>query len=578
MHCKALHLSSSQYALLLAHCQTPVNKTMEERMGRGVPLFVEPERPEEVVERIVYLLENVKDIQRILLENLLKKHGDCEYLEKYKKDGKIDVQTFRERVPLITYEDIQRDIQRTAQRGKHANILCCEEPVHFHQRKSTVKRTSAGGIGMTFFFGGDCLKTPGGHDLLLVSSWFVRQSMSAYRQTPERFASPLEVILCRDFAQSVYCQLLCGLIRSAEVAMMSSLIISVLATAVTFLQENWEELCNDISTGKLSARITDQKVRRAVSQILHTPDPELAAKIRAECSKDTWAGILTRLWPNLRFISGICTGSLLQFVDHFEFFTDHKVPVVCLVYGSSEGAIGMNPYPDAHPNDITYVFLPQMGYFEFRNIRDSSVVDISDVVVGEDYEFIMTNLSGLWRYKMADVLKCVGYIHSSPEFKFLGRENTLVNVAQEIVHEYEMTLAVESAAKLHLFAGAHLMGYTTTVNVKSFPGHYVVFWELQIEHSSAEGEHQEELEQCCLAIENSLNEKYRADRNMGTIAPLEINLVKPGSFSNLMQQAQATRCSTQLKQTRTYKPDHPAVQFLYSAAQHKFRSSKALTL
>ncbi|BFI27848.1 protein MpGH3B [Marchantia polymorpha subsp. ruderalis] len=336
MHCKALHLSSSQYALLLAHCQTPVNKTMEERMGRGVPLFVEPERPEEVVERIVYLLENVKDIQRSLLENLLKKHGDCEYLEKYKKDGKIDVQTFRERVPLITYEDIQRDIQRTAQRGKHANILCCEEPVHFHQSggtsggklkmlpvtgsaretlveyfvmidawfhmKSTVKRTSAGGIGMTFFFGGDCLKTPGGHDLLLVSSWFVRQSMSAYRQTPERFASPLEVILCRDFAQSVYCQLLCGLIRSAEVAMMSSLIISVLATAVTFLQENWEELCNDISTGKLSARITDQKVRRAVSQILHTPDPELAAKIRAECSKDTWAGILTRLWPNLRFI------------------------------------------------------------------------------------------------------------------------------------------------------------------------------------------------------------------------------------------------------------------------------------
>ncbi|KAG6555202.1 hypothetical protein Mapa_003241 [Marchantia paleacea] len=577
-------------------------------MGRGIPLFVDPEHPEDVVDRIVNLLENVKEVQRRLLENLLERHGDCEYLRKYKKDGKIEVQTFRERVPVITYEDIEGDIQRTAQQEKHPDILCCEEPVHFHQSggtsggklkllpvtasaretlveyffmidawfqmKSTVQRRTADGIGMTFFFGGDCLKTPSGHDLLLVSSWFARSSICAYRQTPERFASPLDVILCKDFHQSVYCQLLCGLIRSSEVVMMSSLIISVLATALTFLKENWEEMCNDIDTGKLSARITDEKVRLALSQILHTPNPELASRIRAVCSKDTWAGILLRLWPKLRFISGISTGPLLQFVDHFEFFTDHKVPVVSLLYGSSEGGIGINPYPDAHPSDVTYVFLPQMGYFEFRNLKDSSVVEISDVIVGEEYEFIMTNLSGLWRYKMADVLKCVGYYHSSPEFRFLGRENTLVNVAQEIVYEYEMTSAVESAAKLHLFSGAHLMGYTTTVNINSLPGHYVVFWELQVDHSTSEDEHQEELEQCCLAIENGLNEKYTDDRNLGTIGPLEIILVKPGSFSKLTQQAQANRCSNQLKQTRTYKPDHPAVQFLYSAAQQKFRTSR----
>ncbi|KAG6549536.1 hypothetical protein Mapa_008917 [Marchantia paleacea] len=576
-------------------------------MGRAIPMFVDPPHPEAIVERTEKLLENAKQVQRRVLENLLEKHGGCDYLRRFQADRKIDIQTFRNESP-ITYEDIDGDIQRIAQEEKHSDLLCCEETVHFHrsggtsggklkilpvtataretlvdyfttvdawfQMKSKWHATTNDGIGMTFFFGGDFSKTANGKELLQVSSWLARSSVCAYRQTPACFACPLEVVLCKDFHQSMYCQLLCGLIRSSEVVVMSSLIISILATALTFLRENWEEMCNDIETGKLSGCITDDTLRLALSNILNAPNPKLASRIRAECSKDSWAGILMRVWPKLRFISAIATGPMLQFVDHFDFFSDSKIPVLTLLYGSSEGCIAINPHPDAHPNDVTYVFLPQMGYYEFRNVKDSSVVEISDVTVGEEYEFVLTNLSGLWRYKMGDVLKCIGFFHSSPEFRFLGRENVLVSVAHENIYEYEMTSAVESAAKLHLFPGAHLMGYTTTVYTKCLPGNYVVFWELQLDHPASEDDHQEELEQCCLAIENGLNEKYRRDRNLGTIGPIEIILVKPGSFSALSQQAQATRCSNQMKQTRTYKLDHPAVQFLYSSAQQKFRSTR----
>jgi auxin responsive GH3 family protein len=57
-------------------------------------------------------------------------------------------------------------------------------------------------------------------------------------------------------------------------------------------------------------------VRETVSGILIWPDPELAGFIRAECSKYDWAGIITRVWPNAKYLDTMVTGSMAQYVPN----------------------------------------------------------------------------------------------------------------------------------------------------------------------------------------------------------------------------------------------------------------------
>ncbi|ONK60017.1 uncharacterized protein A4U43_C08F13330 [Asparagus officinalis] len=79
---------------------------------------------------------------------------------------------------------------------------------------------------------------------------------------------------------------------------------------------------------------------------------------------------------------------------------------------------------------------------------------------------------------------------------------------------------------------AHLEADTRTI-----PGHYVIYWELLLRNPD-HGPGQAVLEKCCLAMEEELNTVYRQSRVAdGSIGPLEIRVVRPGTFEELMDYA-----------------------------------------
>ncbi|KAG8642667.1 hypothetical protein MANES_12G109300v8 [Manihot esculenta] len=359
------------------------------------------------------------------------------------------------------------------------------------------------------------------------------------------YTSPYETMICPDTFESMYTQMLCGLIMREEVLRVGAVFASGLLRAIRFLQVNWKQLVEDISSGTLNPKVTDPSVMECMSKILK-PKPELAELIVKQCSEENWEGIIKRIWPNTKYLEAIITGAMAQYIPTLEYYSA-DLPMASTLYASSECYCGLNLKPMCKPSDICYTIMPNMGYFEFLPHEPSApkpsrdcpprLLDLADVEVDKEYELIITTYSGLYRYRVGDILRVTGFYNKAPQFRFIRRKNALLSIDSDKTDEAELQKGIENASSLLREFNTSVVEYTSYAETKTIPGHYVIFWELLVK-DPANSPTEEVLSQCCLAIEESLNSVYRQGRVAdNSIGPLEIRVVKNGAFEELMDYA-----------------------------------------
>ena len=269
------------------------------------------------------------------------------------------------------------------------------------------------GKGMYFLFIKSESKTPGGLPARPVLTSYYKSSHFKNRPYDPytNYTSPNQTILCPDSYQSMYSQMLCGLCQHKEVLRVGAVFASGFIRAIKFLEKHWPELTRDIRTGTLSSEITDLSVREAVGEILK-PDPKLADFIESECMKNSWQGIITRLWPNTKYVDVIVTGTMSQYIPTLDYYSN-GLPLVCTMYASSECYFGVNLRPVCKPSEVSYTLIPTMAYFEFLPVHRNSgvtssislpkaltekeqqeLVDLVDVKLGQEYELVVTTYAG----------------------------------------------------------------------------------------------------------------------------------------------------------------------------------------
>jgi auxin responsive GH3 gene family len=361
------------------------------------------------------------------------------------------------------------------------------------------------------------------------------------------YTSPTAAILCADAFQSMYAQMVCGLCQRHDVLRLGAVFASGLLRAIRFLQLHWSQLADDIESGSLTPRVTDRSVRDAVAGIL-CADPELARFVRAECSRGDWAGIVTRVWPNTKYLDVIVTGAMQQYIPTLEYYSG-GLPMACTMYASSECYFGLNLRPMCDPSEVAYTIMPNMGYFEFLPVDGAScvasgeLVDLACVEAGRDYELVITTYAGLYRYRVGDILRVTGFHNAAPQFRFVRRKNVLLSIESDKTDEAELQRAVERASALLRPHGAAVVEYTSHASTRSIPGHYVIYWELLLTTITNNIKNTKAvdgavLDACCLEMEEALNSVYRQSRVAdGSIGPLEIRVVRSGTFEELMDYA-----------------------------------------
>lgn len=537
------------------------------------------EKSAKALQFIEEMTRNTDSVQEKVLTEILSQNAETEYLKRFGLNGATDRDTFKSKVPVVTYEDLLPDIQRIAN-GDRSPILCAHPISEF----LTSSGTSAGerklmptiheemdrrqllysllmpvmnqyvpdldkGKALHFLFIKAETKTPSGLVARpVLTSYYKSEQFKKRPFDPYNvLTSPNEAILCPDSFQSMYTQMLCGLIMRHEVLRLGAVFASGLLRAIRFLQLNWKQLAHDISTGTLNPKITDPSIKECMSKILK-PDPELADFITKECSGENWERIIPRIWPNTKYLEVIVTGAMAQYIPTLDYYSG-GLPKPCTMYASSECYFGLNLKPMSEPAEVSYTIMPNMGYFEFLPHDDSSspitlsrdspprLVELADVEVGKYYELILTTYSGLCRYRVGDILQVTGFHNTDPQFRFVRRKNVLLSIDSDKTDEAELQKAIENASELLKEFNTSVVEYTSFADTKSIPGHYVIYWELLMKDSSYPPTN-EVLNKCCLVMEESLNSVYRQGRNAdNSIGPLEIRVVKNGTFEELMDYA-----------------------------------------
>ena len=130
-----------------------------------------------------------------------------------------------------------------------------------------------------------------------------------------------------------------------------------------------------------------------------------------------------------------------------------------------------------HMGDESYVLLPESGFYEFIPARggdDERTYNIDELEVGEDYEIVITNLSGLYRYRIRDVIRVTGYYNETPLVRFIYRKNQLVSIAGEKTNEESLRWTVEEFSRE---SGVEVVDYSVYEDTATAPGRYVILIE-----------------------------------------------------------------------------------------------------
>ncbi|KAL7158868.1 hypothetical protein ABFS83_02G172200 [Erythranthe nasuta] len=522
--------------------------------------------PEAVIEEFEALSRDAERVQRETLRTILEQNGETEYLQRWGLNGRTDPHSFKTRVPLVSHADLEPYIQRIAD-GKSPSALTGKPittislssgttqgkpkfvPFNDELMDSTMQiyKTSfafrnreypiANGKALQFIYSSKQFKTKGGLAAGTATTNVYRnekfkKTMRAM-QTP--CCSPDEVIFGPDFNQSLYCHLLCGLISRDKIQVVSSTFAHSIVHAFRTFEQVWEDLVTDIRKGSLNSRITVPSVRTAVTKLLE-PNAELADKIYQTCAGlSNWYGVIKELFPNTKYIYGIMTGSMEPYLKKLRHYAG-GLPLLSADYGSSEGWVGANVNPLLPPEMATFAVLPNIGYFEFIPLKEGSdggerdAVGLTEVEVGAEYEIIVTNFAGLYRYRLGDVVKVKGFHNSTPELQFICRRNLLLTVNIDKNTEKDLQIAVESAANLLASEKQELVDFTSRVNSAVDPGHYVVFWEI-----SGDPQNNEVLQECCNCLDRSfVDAGYVGSRKINAIGPLELRIVRKGTFHKIL--------------------------------------------
>ncbi|PHT43330.1 hypothetical protein CQW23_17355 [Capsicum baccatum] len=503
--------------------------------------------------------EESVDVQRQTLRRILELNHGVEYLKKWIGDIRIQEMDDNEMesiyaslVPLASHVDLEPFTQRIA--DGDTTPLLTQQPItnlslssgttegrqkfvpftqHSSQTTLQIFKLAAayrsriypirgGGRILEFIYSSKQCKTKGGVIVgTATTHYYASEEFKIKQQQTKSFTcSTEEVISCGDYQQSTYCHLLLGLYFSHEVEFVTSTFAYSIVQAFRSYEEMWKELCHDIREGTLSSRINIAKVRKAVLGTTQ-PNPELASRIQSVCEKlekEDWFSIIPKLWPNAKYVYSIMTGSMQPYLTKLRHYSG-ELPLVSADYGSTESWIGVNVDPKTPPEKVTFAVIPTFSYFEFiplyrhksnHNYQNGNInstnydfiegdpVSLSQVKTGQQYEVVLTTFTGLYRYRLGDVVEVEGFFKNTPKLNFICRRNLILTVNIDKNTEKDLQLVVERGSQiLSKSKQTELVDFTSHANVATQPGHYVIYWEIK-------GEIDEKvLDECCRDMDAS---------------------------------------------------------------------------
>ena len=279
--------------------------------------------------------------------------------------------------------------------------------------------------------------------------------------------SPIPVLFPNGYIPLMYLKAR-YILADRATSFMFSVFMTNLVDMMVYIQRNWEMLVEDIRTGTFNEEIKIDDQTRAELMKVTRPEPKRAAELEAEFRKGFDTPIIPRLWPKMSFISTIGTGGFAAYTRAMRNYSGN-VPIDFSIYGASEGMMAAC----TEIEKPEFALLCDSCFFEFipADAPDGATdtLNIDQLETGKEYELILTNLSGFYRYRIKDVVKVLGYESGCPRITFSYRKSQLMDLAGEKITEAMMDEAIRRTGEE---LKVNIVDYCVYPNRDISPSHY----------------------------------------------------------------------------------------------------------
>lgn len=199
-----------------------------------------------------------------------------------------------------------------------------------------------------------------------------------------------------------------------------------------------------------------------------------------------------------------------------------------------------------------YCLVPRAMFFEFLPVTSADGAVVQEGTTGEgvdirpetllahelqhgqDYEVVVTTLTGLCRYRIGDVVRVVGRHFDAPVVEFRFRRGTILNLRGEKSTEIHLAEALRSVFPMESDSPSSVPTVTEYATVEALPSHQLPHYRVYVECKRGSSPLKSETTSHDFDIAlGEANPVYGTWRKKGAIGPCEVVEVTTGAFEEL---------------------------------------------
>lgn len=261
--------------------------------------------------------------------------------------------------------------------------------------------------------------------------------------------SPEEILFPKETIDPRYPRLLFALMDKDVGQIVAPFTWGLLDT-MRYFEKHSESLLDDIENGTVSRSSGLPEDLCQALEAKMRPAPERARELQAEIARG-FEGIVSRIWPKCARIVSAGTGAFTVYSDMLRYYTGN-IPRNNGFFATSEALIGRSMGDESNE----YALSTDSAFFEFLEPGSQEAVNVEGLECGKEYEIILTNDAGLYRYHLGDVIRIQRVELGVPIFTYEYRLDEQCVLPGVSIHERDLTqaalaLARRSAAEIRDF-------------------------------------------------------------------------------------------------------------------------------
>ena len=486
-------------------------------------------------------------VQKKLLQDILRNNASSQYGKKYQFSRITNIREYQKNIPISEYDQIKDFIQNQEQTH---SVICSKafmynqtsgttgEPKYIPITKESITDLKHAQQISAWHNYNSCPEAYQGKLLGIVSpaieghldsgTPYGAASGHIYNTMPDiarkKYVLPSELFSIENYTHKYYILTRIAL-EEESITFMGTANPSTFHKIEETIKTNVDSLIKDLNNGtcKYLGEL-EPSLRTQIEKFIKTNKQRAASLLQLQQQGSI---SLSSLWPHLKLITtwtkgscGIALSSLLQ-------NQNHHIDVCELGYLASEmrGSIVIDP------KNGTEILNTQSVFFEFCE-RDkweqgeTKLLTLNEIEKNLEYYIFITTKTGLYRYNMNDIIKVTGYYNNTPTIQFQQKGKGVTNITGEKLYESQILSAMQ---EIEQELSLDFNFYQAVADEEA--QQYIIYVEPQKEKSISSETLSILLDQTI----QKLNIEYMNKRKSGRLKPIEVKLLKQGTYETFKE-------------------------------------------